>query len=98
MKIVIQPKRIRIRWLAGTGVASLRTFALACSSLLTPCALVAFTMTFWSIAADMRWTSSFFLSDGLFSHWQMWLASAAVLLLSARVLAQYAGENRAKYH
>ena len=65
-----------------------RTLALAVSSLLTPCALIAFTLTFWSIAADMRWSTTFFVSTGLFSHWEVWLASAGLLLLLARILGQ----------
>jgi hypothetical protein len=65
-----------------------KSLALAVSSLLTPCALVAFTLTFWSIAADMRWSTTFFVSTGLFSHWEVWLASAGLLLLLARLLGQ----------
>jgi len=62
--------------------------ALAVASLLTPCALLAFTLSFWSIAADLRWTTAFFVSTGFFSHWQVWLGGAAVLLVLARVLGQ----------
>ena len=83
--------RCRIRYPARSKVrykAYYKTLSLAVSSLLTPCALVAFTLTFWSIAADMRWSSTFFVSTGLFSHWEVWLASAGLLLLLARLLGQ----------
>jgi hypothetical protein len=59
---------------------------LALASLLTPAALLAFTMAFWRMAADLRWTGEFFVSDGLLSHWQTWLGTAAVLLFLASVL------------
>jgi hypothetical protein len=68
--------------------ARYQTLALAVSSLLTPCALIAFTLMFWNIAADMRWSTTFFVSRGLFSHWEVWLASAGLLLLLAHVLGQ----------
>ncbi|HEY1948466.1 MAG TPA: hypothetical protein VGG97_15765 [Bryobacteraceae bacterium] len=68
--------------------ARYKTLALAVSSLLIPCALIAFTLAFWSIAADMRWSTTFFVSTGLFSHWEVWLASAGLLLLLARILGQ----------
>ena len=68
--------------------------ALALAALLTPAALIAFSMAFWSIAADLRWTTDFVISNGLLSHWQIWLATAALLLLLARVLDRYGrGEN-----
>jgi hypothetical protein len=72
------------RWNLGQH----KSLALALSSLLTPCALVAFTLAFWSIAADMRWSTTFFVATGLFSHWQVWLLSSGLLLLLARVLGQ----------
>jgi hypothetical protein len=83
--------RCQIRYQASYRAsykAHYRTLALAVSSLLTPCALVAFTLAFWSIAADMRWSTTFFVSTGLFSHWEVWLASAGLLLLLARILGQ----------
>jgi hypothetical protein len=43
-------------------------------------------MAFWRIAADLRWTGDFFISSGLLSHWQIWLAAAAILLGVATLL------------
>ncbi len=83
---------VRIRWNAPTLGPSQRNvrFALLVGALMTPSALVAFTMAFWIIASDLRWTSDFFLTTGLFSHWQVWLCTAGVLLLCARLLDHYA--------
>ena len=83
---------VRIRWNSRTEegeAARLQNVALAMASLLTPAALVAFTMALWSIAADLRWTGDFFISTGLLSHWEIWLAIAGVLLFSARLLDRY---------
>jgi hypothetical protein len=83
---------VRICWKkpAQADRQGLRSLALALASLLTPSALVAFTMAFWRISADLRWTGDFFISTGMFSHWQVWLIGAAVLLFVARVLDRYA--------
>lgn len=68
--------------------------ALAVGSLLTPLALVAFTVSFWGFAAEFSWASGFFISAGLFSHWQVWLAAAGLFLLFARLLSSYgSGED-----
>ncbi len=62
----------------------------ALAALLSPSAVIAFTIAGWAIAAEFRWTTGFFISTGLFSHWQVWLFAAAVLLLFARLLNRYA--------
>jgi hypothetical protein len=111
MKVVFRDKRIRIRWNVERGVrisrwflknrkhneVSSRNLALAASSLLAPCALVAFTITCWSMAASLRWTSGFFLSRGFFSHWQSWFVASLVLFLLSRLLAQCVDETDSEY-
>ena len=49
---------------------SLSMFAL----LLTPVAVVAAALGVWRLGADPGWTSQFFITDGLLSHWQAWFA------------------------
>ncbi|HUS06462.1 MAG TPA: hypothetical protein VMZ52_09210 [Bryobacteraceae bacterium] len=41
---------------------------------MTPISLVSYVLSFWRLGADMGWMGAFFLSRGLFSHWQVWLA------------------------
>lgn len=65
-------------------------FAPAIAALLAPASLIAFTISCWSIADRFHWTTNFFVSTGLFSHWQTWMILAAALLLGARVLTRYA--------
>lgn len=37
----------------------------------------------------MHWTGEFFISRGPFSHWQVWLVTAAVLVLCASALNRW---------
>ena len=71
----------------------LRRGASALAALLSPAALIALAVSFWSLSADLHWTSDFFVSRGLFSHWQVWSIAAAVLLITARLLNWYAERN-----
>jgi hypothetical protein len=95
--VVFHGKRIRIQWTPGRALASQQNFALAASSLLAPCALVAFTLTCWNMAAGLRWTSGFIVSRGVFSHWQSWLLASSLLFLISRALTQCVSENDLKY-
>jgi hypothetical protein len=54
-----------------------------------PTALAAGVLAFWRIAADLNWTSSFAITSGIFSHWQVWLAAAVALQVCARALNRY---------
>lgn len=63
--------------------------ALAVASLLTPGAIMAFVLAFWRLSADLRDNGQFPISAGIFSHWQVWLAGAAVLELLAIILNRY---------
>jgi len=45
-------------------------------TLLSPVAVIAALMACWRFGVDAGWTDSFAVTDGLFSHWQVWLALA----------------------
>lgn len=47
--------------------------------MLNPVALAAFVLAIWRLSQDMEWTSNFFIGQGLFSHWQVWLGLALAL-------------------
>jgi hypothetical protein len=85
--------RVRIRLSRGTKVRQKRRknkhIALALASLLTPAAVMACVLAFWRLAADVKVTNQFPITDGLFSHWQVWVSGAAVLQLCAVVLNRY---------
>src|SRR5271170_1706653 len=48
-------------------------------ALLTPSAVLALVMAIWRVCADLGWAGAFLISDGFFSHWQVWLASSIAL-------------------
>jgi len=84
---------VRIRLSAGPKLTRKRHknrhVALAMASLLTPAAVMAFVLGLWRLVADLKVTSEFPITDGLFSHWQVWVTAAAILQLCALVLNRY---------
>jgi hypothetical protein len=84
---------VRIRFSAAPNKEQKRRknqhAALALASLLTPAAVMAFVLACWRLAADLRLTGQFPITEGLFSHWQVWLAAAAVVQLGAITLNRY---------
>ena len=84
---------VRIRISSGTRVRHKRRknqhVALALASLLTPVAVMACVLVFWRLAADLNATGRFPIVNGLFSHWQVWLALGASLQFCATLLNRY---------
>ena len=64
-------------------------------ALVTPAAVIALVLGLWRITADLEWTGSFFVSKGLFSHWQVWIALAIALKIGAAALAPFSAKARA---
>jgi hypothetical protein len=44
--------------------------------LLTPVAVGAGALAAWRFGVDAGWTRTFFIADGMLSHWQVWCALA----------------------
>lgn len=63
--------------------------------LLAPASMIAMVFGIWRVGADLGWTGAFVISDGFFSHWQVWLALAVALRLAASGL-QFRMQARAK--
>jgi hypothetical protein len=84
---------VRIRFGKGPKVGVKRRknqhIALAVAALLPPPAFLAAVLGVWRIAADLKWTNSFAIPSGIFSHWQVWLGAAIGLQLCARILNRY---------
>src|SRR5438270_5880624 len=59
------------------------------AALLTPAAVVAGTLGVWRLGADPGWTSQFFITDGLLSHWQGWFTVAIGAQVSGRRLNRW---------
>jgi hypothetical protein len=84
---------VRIRFSKGPKVAEKRRknrrVALATAGLLTPAAFLVGVVGVWRLTADLGFTAGFAISSGIFSHWQVWLASAVLLEVFARLLNRY---------
>jgi hypothetical protein len=84
---------VRIRLSSGIRVRQKRRknqhVALAFASLLTPAAVMACVLALWRLAADLSFTGQFPITDGLFSHWQVWITVAGVLEFTAILLNRY---------
>ena len=63
--------------------------ALAFAALLTPAAVMACVLALWRLAADLNLTGQFPIAQGLFSHWQVWMALATLLQFCAIILNRY---------
>ncbi len=85
--------QLRIRLSNGPRIARIqraeRRLALGLSALLTPAALMAFALAFWRFGADMEWTDPFAISDGIFSHWQVWGGMGFLIEVCAVALDRY---------
>jgi hypothetical protein len=55
---------------------------------------MACVLAFWRLAADLNATAQFPISEGLFSHWQVWLTLAASLQFFSTILNRYGKPRR----
>ncbi len=70
-----------------------RRYAPVVSYLMTPVALVAYLLAVWRLGADLNWVGEFFISEGLLSRWQVWLALAIATQLVAKELNRLSQRN-----
>jgi hypothetical protein len=47
-------------------------------------------MALWRLAYDLNWTGSFAVSEGVFSHWQVWMGLALLLQVLDAMLVRHA--------
>ncbi|HLJ50539.1 MAG TPA: hypothetical protein VKU01_31215 [Bryobacteraceae bacterium] len=69
-----------------TTQVSQRAANIGVALLVAPAAFTAFIIGFWRLGQDVGWTGEFFIADGLFSHWQVWIALAVGLATLGRKL------------
>jgi hypothetical protein len=61
----------------------------ALAGILSLISVSCFALAAWKILFDVGWAGPFFVSSGLFSHWQIWLAgTVGAQLLSFRLSRQ----------
>lgn len=68
-----------------------RRYASVLGYFMTPVALAAYVLAFWRLGADLNWLDEFFIRQGLFSRWQVWLALAVAMQLAANQLNRFGG-------
>jgi hypothetical protein len=89
---------VRIRFRSGPAIRQKprknQHLALGLASLLTPAAVMACVLAFWRLTADFNATGQFPITSGLFSHWQVWLGSAALVQFCAITLNRYGNSKQ----
>lgn len=60
-------------------IVSTDEIAAGAASLLWPVAAMVFALALWRLGADLGLTAGFFIQEGPFSHWQVWMAAAVTL-------------------
>jgi len=84
---------VRLRFVTGPSVKKTagknRHVALAMGALLTPVTLMMFVMAIWRIAADINVATEFPIIDGLWSHWQVWVAATGLSHFITVLLNRY---------
>jgi hypothetical protein len=87
---------VRLRFHTGPRIRNTkgknRHVASAIAALMWPAVLTAYVLGIWGLAAQIQVTASFGIAHGIFSHWQVWMATALSLHLAAIVLNRY-GRN-----
>lgn len=66
-----------------------RHIALAIAALMTPGTLMMFVMAMWRLGADVGVATEFPITEGVWQHWQMWIAAAAFSHLISVLLDRY---------
>ncbi len=91
---------VRIRLNVGPQIAAQRKLdarlALAVASLLTPASLMCVVVALWAVLADTQVTQQFMISEGLLSHWQVWLAAGVLIQMLSAALDRYGKRHLAE--
>jgi len=86
----------RLRLVTDHSVRFGRSAAGPASFLLRNLALAAGVLGLWRLGSDLGWTQDFCISEGFWSHWQSWLALAALLTVAANFILRAARPAVAK--
>jgi hypothetical protein len=85
---------VRIRFGRGPVVTRRKgknsRIALLASSLLTLISICLLSLGIWRLCQDVNLAGDFIFADGFLSHWQVWIAAAALTQYSCWRLSQYA--------
>ncbi len=84
--------RVRIRIKLGAIRTDLDTGARLVMRLrrcLGPASALSLAMVLWKLAYELDWTDRFAITEGVFSHWQVWMALALALQILESSLARF---------
>jgi hypothetical protein len=84
---------VKLRFPSGRKVRKTscknRHVALATAALMTPATLMMFVMAMWRIGADVGIATEFPITEGVWQHWQMWIAAAGISHMVSVLLNRY---------
>ena len=86
--MVVRVRFARGRVFSGRKAQNSRIARLA-ASFLTLIAICFGIFGFWRLAQDLGWAGEFVFAAGILSHWQIWLAAAALVQWVAWKLVSY---------
>ena|SRR5205809_774012 len=91
----ITPVAVRFQPANG-GLVRVSQAAVAAMSvlLLTPGAMIAMVFGLWRLGEDLGWTAKFVISQGLFSHWVVWMALSVGLKTTAKLTTRSAAADQ----
>ena len=77
------------------AITAFNSLLVAVGVFLTPAAVLTGTLAAWRFGVDLGWAKGFFIAEGLWSHWQVWLALTIGLQMAAFHLKRL-GQKRAE--
>lgn len=84
---------VRVRFFESTTPAQKRAqsapYVSALGGLVVLLAVSCSMFAVWRLTWDLGWTSSFVIADGIFSHWQVWMALTILFTAVAVRLIRY---------
>ena|SRR6476620_4748629 len=75
------------------AISKQRRYAPFVGYFMNPLALVSYVLAMWRLGADLNWLDEFFIHQGIFSRWQVWLAIAIATHLIANQLNRIGSAN-----
>jgi hypothetical protein len=84
--------RFRIRIKLGAVRTDLGSSGVLVSRLrrcLGPASALSLVMALWRLAYELEWTDRFIVAEGIFSHWQVWMALTLALQVLESSLARF---------
>jgi hypothetical protein len=86
----VAPPRPKRKPRRNPDLISVQELSAMAATALSPASALSMAMAVWRLGQDLGFTRNFFLTDGPFSHWQVWFGISACLLACGYGLNQRA--------